>query len=244
VENCPSSLPRTRPADILQANTTLATLGISARIDPRVWLLMFLAGCSTTVAVPPAARRSPQSAPVVVDPPARHVVAKPIVESPPSLSPPVLLSTGQAALCQVGVGEPLPPMAPAQLDGKSADFTSMRGERATVILFWNQDRWMAETALGDLEHDVARVYPTDKVTVVGVATGESPQVVRKLVAQSGASFPQLLDPKGAAFAAVGKHALPRVYVLDGADKIVWFDIEYSQATHRELLATITALAAE
>ena len=47
-------------------------------------------------------------------------------------------------------------------------------------------------------------------------------------------FVNLLDADGKAFAQVGSERLPRVFVVDPAGKILWFDIEYSQTTRREL----------
>ena len=38
--------------------------------------------------------------------------------------------------------------------------------------------------------------------------------------------------------------LPRIYVLDAQRRIAWFDIEYSEATRRELQQTLAALAGE
>jgi hypothetical protein len=51
----------------------------------------------------------------------------------------------------------------------------------------------------------------------------------------------LLDPEGKAFAQVGSEKLPRVFVLDGAGKIVWFDLEYSHSTRRELKQAVQKL---
>jgi len=55
------------------------------------------------------------------------------------------------------------------------------------------------------------------------------------------SFAQLLDTSGSALAQVGSVALPRLYVLDPAGQIVWFDIEYSESTRRELSQTLGVL---
>jgi hypothetical protein len=37
--------------------------------------------------------------------------------------------------------------------------------------------------------------------------------------------------------------MPRVYVIDGNHRIAWFDIEFSEATRRELRQTLATLAA-
>jgi hypothetical protein len=56
--------------------------------------------------------------------------------------------------------------------------------------------------------------------------------------------PVELDPEGEYFAQLGAGRLPRIYVLDATGKIVWMDIEYSQATRRELRQTLQALTAK
>ena len=54
-------------------------------------------------------------------------------------------------------------------------------------------------------------------------------------AKANASFfPVLLDPQGAYFAKIAQSKLPRMYLLDSEGKIVWFDLEYSRSSKREL----------
>ena len=45
-------------------------------------------------------------------------------------------------------------------------------------------------------------------------------------------------------APLGEGRWPRVYVLDAEGKIVWFDIEYSVSTRRELRAAVESLLAD
>ena len=59
--------------------------------------------------------------------------------------------------------------------------------------------------------------------------------------KAGANFPNLLDADGKAFAQVGSERLPRTYLLDPQGKILWFDIEYSLATRRELHQALRAV---
>ena len=49
---------------------------------------------------------------------------------------------------------------------------------------------------------------------------------------------------GAALAQIGSVALPRLYVLDPTGNIVWFDIEYSESTRRELAQTLRVLTGD
>ena len=71
--------------------------------------------------------------------------------------------------------------------------------------------------------------------------GQPARAAQRFLKQTKATFPQLLDTNGKALAQVGSVALPRLYVLDPAGKIVWFDIEYSESTRRELAQTLTVL---
>ena len=109
------------------------------------------------------------------------------------------------------------------------------------MLIWQPDRWMARTALVDLQRDVLSKYNTAQVAVVGVAVHQSADQLRETLQATGASFPHLHDSDGEILVAVGSTALPRIYVLDPSGEIVWFDIEYSESSRRELDQTLATL---
>lgn len=177
-----------------------------------------------------------QQAPGANSGPQARTAAKPVVSEYAKNVPPVLLSSGHAKLCKVNVGDAFPAIELPQLSGGTTTLESLAGARATVVAFWTADQWMSRSALRDL----ARAGG-EGVAIVGVAEGPDAAAAQKTVAESGARFPQLSDPDGAALAQVGESALPRVYVLDSQRRIAWFDIEYSEATRRELLQTLSAL---
>ena len=80
------------------------------------------------------------------------------------------------------------------------------------------------------------------VNVVGVAVEPMSDAVTKTISQSRAArFTNLLDADGKAFAQLGKDKLPRVYLVDPQGKILWFDIEYSLTTRRELNQALRAV---
>jgi hypothetical protein len=138
----------------------------------------------------------------------------------------------------------LPPIELPRLGGDVIDLASLHGQRATIILFWHPDRWMAQGALHDLTLR-ARQWADQRVALVGVACGQPAGAVQAQLTAAQANFPQLLDTDGGAFslvsAALGTTSLPWVYVLDAEGKIAWFDIEYSEATRRELRQAIGVL---
>jgi peroxiredoxin len=169
---------------------------------------------------------------------------KVIVAEPSKLTiPEVFLSTLHAKWCISKVGDSFPATELPSLGGASARLSALYGKQATVVLFWTNDRWMSRMALEDLVHGVANDYEPQQVAVVGIAVGQSTGAARKQLSEPNAEFPQLLDGDGSALDEVGSVALPRLYVLDPAGKIVWFDIEYSESTRRELERTLVVLTA-
>jgi hypothetical protein len=164
-------------------------------------------------------------------------VAKPVVGGSAATVPPVLLSAGHSKLCTVNVGDVIPTMELPKLGGGRATLDSLAGQTATVVLFWTNDAWMSATALGDL----GRIAGNDNVSLVGIAVGLSADVAKPILDKAKANFPQLLDQQGTGVVQVGENALPRIYVLDGQRRIAWFDIEYSEATRREVHLALEAL---
>jgi peroxiredoxin len=202
-------------------------------------LLLFAVtvGCERSSAVPNA----PGS--VLPDEAAPRFTARKLVADEPSEAsiPPVTLSTLHAKWCVSQVGDSFPAIELPRVGGNQTKLSDLYGKQATVVLFWQDDRWMSHMALEDLAREVAPAHDPQDVAVVGIAVSESLGFAQKLLRQTKADFPQLLDSHGSALAEVGSVALPRLYVLEPAGKIVWFDIEYSEGTRRELLLTLSVL---
>ena len=171
----------------------------------------------------------------------RYVVRKAVTPPSGPAIPKVLLSSGHAKLCKVQVGDAFAMVTLPKLGGGPAELTSLLGSKATVVLFWQPDRWMARTALIDMQRDVAAQFSEQEVSVVGIAVRQPQGAVQAALNQAQAKFPQLLDTDGQAFGLVGSEVLPRIYVLNPTGKIVWFDIEYSEGTRRELWQTLAVM---
>ena len=173
--------------------------------------------------------------------PSPRVAAKPIVAEYAAKAPPVMLTAGHAALCRVSVGDVFPAIELPQLGSGPTKLSAFSGQKATVVLFWQPGHWMSRIALADVAKDVAAAARDATVGVVGIVEAESSDAAKADLAKAQAKFSQVLDADGAALAKVGSVALPRVYVLDGEGRIAWFDIEYSEATRRELQQILVAL---
>lgn len=211
-------------------------------------LLMVVVGCGKAVTEPAVSQvavakpeiKQPKTVEEKKDLTAqKHEVRKEEVAVIEEVSiPQVFLTSDHSAMCRVRVEDEMPAITLPKLGGGEAELASLRGKKATVVLFWHNDLWMSESALKDLARDVAA---SEDVAVIGVAVKTSEADVVAMTNAAGATFTQLLDNDGKAFTKVGMTKLPRVYVLDGSGKIVWFDIEYSQSTRRELQRTLAEL---
>jgi peroxiredoxin len=163
----------------------------------------------------------------------------------PAVMPKVVLSKSHEALCKVKVGDVLPaielPVVGSNDKKKLAEFY---GKAATVVVFWKGDRRMTRELLADLGPDVLELFGKQGVAVVGVAVNETAASAKAALDKAGAKFVNWLDADGKAFARVGSVRLPRVYLIDPTGNILWFDIEYSQTTRRELHQALRAVTGE
>ncbi|MCA9231376.1 MAG: TlpA family protein disulfide reductase [Planctomycetales bacterium] len=203
-------------------------------------LFLFLIGVAFSS---PQACADSQGA-TTLQPAHQHSVLKVTTDPITPTIPRVFLSESHSKQCKVGVGEAFPALKLPDLNGAIIDLAALRGERATVVLYWHPDRWMARTALIDLQRDLVNRFDPRQIAVVGIAVHQTASSLPSLLSEAHAEFPQLVDAGGEALAKVGSFALPRIYVLDSEGTIVWFDIEYSEGTRRELRQTLDALLVE
>ncbi|MEO0530311.1 MAG: hypothetical protein AAF266_06995 [Planctomycetota bacterium] len=136
--------------------------------------------------------------------------------------PTVTLSEAHQAMAVVGVGDAFP----AAIEGVR-DYV---GSKATVVALPGGPEWMSKMMAGDLTDDFAPKYSDKGVSLMTLAGDDLGNGVRSL----NVSKAKLAE-------ALGQGRGPRVYVLDAAGKIVWFDLEYTLSTHRELHAALDEL---
>lgn len=170
--------------------------------------------------------------------------AKEKASAPPKV-PPVVLSKGHEALCKVKVGDQFPDVSLPQLDGgAAAKLSSLFGKGATVVVLWKGDRRMSREELADMGPDVVEPFEKAGVAVVGIATSAPASEAESALKAAEASFANLVDVDGKVFAQLGSEKLPRTYLLDPQGKILWFDIEYSLGTRRDLNEALRATVGE
>jgi len=153
---------------------------------------------------------------------------------PPFAIPQVVLTETEALACRVKQGDVMPDAPLSDLAGETRTLAELReGKKLTVVCFWH-DSVRAEEMLVDLQKDFFEAYKAKGVQVIGVNVGDPENVVRQRITNTAITFRPLLDPNGSLFAEVATAGLPRVYLLNAAGKIVWFDIEFSGDTRRIL----------
>ncbi len=173
-------------------------------------------------------------------------------EKPPApkpVIPKVVMDAKAQASCLVKVGDACPAAELPGLDGKPVALASLFGPKCTVLLLWaagdsTYSRISALNALEDLQKDVLAPHQAKGVAVVAVNVQEPVDTVRKLVDDAKAAFPNLLDTDGSFFAKLATEKLPRIYLLDAQGKVLWLDIEYSQATRENLAQALQAVLQE
>jgi len=168
---------------------------------------------------------------------------------PPPTIPNVRLSEALLATCLVRVGDTMPDADLPDFAGNVVALRSLSGQKLTVVCFWaggnsKHNEQSAIVLLEDLEKEIFEPCAAKGVQVIGVNEKEMAQTAGPLVSQAGAKFPNLLDAQGALLSKVATEKIPRIYLLDTAGKILWFDVEYSRSTRRELLQAVRVALGE
>ncbi len=221
-----------------------------------MWVLVALFagsfGCSPQtdkrVAEKPSPAAASTPAPAAQDKPAEKPAAQPVAKpaekvepakpQPLAELPKVALSQELLQTCLVKVDDAIPDAELPRLDGQKHRLRSLLGKSLTVLFFWTSQDPRSLNGLEDLQVDVAQALASQGVAVVAVHRGDQTEPAQAMAHKARAAFPILADADGAYFAKVATEKLPRTYLLDQDGKILWFDVEYSRTTQRDLLQAI------
>ncbi|MEQ8848485.1 hypothetical protein [Botrimarina sp.] len=147
--------------------------------------------------------------------------------------PAVILSAEHQAMTKVAVGDVFPELSGQSAAGEATALRGLLGEKATVVATAGKPDWMQAMMRSDLVEDFAAKYAERGVSFVSLDGGLEADAIRSLGVD-----PQTLDEK------LGVRPTPHVYVLGPEGKLLWFDLEYTLSTHRELHATLDELVGE
>jgi hypothetical protein len=108
----------------------------------------------------------------------------------------------------------------------------------TVVAFWTSGHRYSVEELADLSRLVAAPYSGHGVNVVAINEQDPADRARQVAAESQVVFPVLVDDGGKLLSQIATEKLPRTYLVDAEGKVLWFDLEYSRTTRRDLLSAI------
>jgi hypothetical protein len=123
------------------------------------------------------------------------------------------------------------------------------GDQLTIVAFWTRGQnpfaeMGAVSLLEDLQKQVFAATQQPAVQVVAVNEGDSAEEIQEIVKKANAEYPVLQDPEGKFFEKIATSFLPRIYAIGPKQKILWMDIEYSEATRDELQTVLEATTGE
>lgn len=152
--------------------------------------------------------------------------------------PGVVLSDQHAALCKVKVGDQFPALELPNLAGAKKALNELFGSKLTLVVFWNGKQPTGLEQLSDLSRYHLPRFGDKGLAVVAINSGDDATQASELSQKAGTAYPVLRDADGAALAQVAASKLPRSYLLDPSGKVLWFDLEYSPTTRRDLAQAI------
>jgi peroxiredoxin len=152
--------------------------------------------------------------------------------------PGVVLSDQHAALCKVKVGDQFPALELPNLAGEKKALNELFGSKLTLVVFWNGKQPTGLEQLSDLSRYHLPRFGDKGLAVVAINSGDDATQASELSQKAGTAYPVLSDADGAALAQVAASKLPRSYLLDPSGKVLWFDLEYSPTTRRDLAQAI------
>lgn len=173
-------------------------------------------------------------------------VALSVPEPPPYIfDPQVLMSQQDADSCLVKVGEPFPVGELSDLEGQQRSLKELFGEKLTVIVFWANENRLGREQIQRLEAETVVPFANTGLSVIAINISDPPDQIGDLLpADSTTGFTMLLDTDAALYSKVATRRHPRTYLLDATGNVLWFDIEYSRSTARELANAIHVYLSE
>lgn len=152
--------------------------------------------------------------------------------------PGVVLSDQHAALCKVKVGDQFPAIELPNLAGEKKTLNELYGSKLTLVVFWSGKQPTGLEQLADLSRFHLPRFGDKGLAVVAINSGDDATQASELSQKAGTAYPVLSDVDGAALSQVAASKLPRSYLLDPSGKVLWFDLEYSPTTRRDLAQAI------
>jgi len=156
-------------------------------------------------------------------------------------TPPDASKTQGAVTVRPGAAAPL--FSAARLDGDTLSLSSLRGH-VVLLDFWAVNCPPCRIEMPALE-DIHRRYSDRGLKVVGITEMDpTPEEARRLVSETGVTYPILLDPGARIAALYGLEAHPTTFVIDALGKVRFVNSGYLKGEEKEIEQAVKdALAA-
>ncbi len=151
-----------------------------------------------------------------------------------------------AALRTLGVGTDGPKFSLQEIKGDKQNFSSLKGDKLTILLFWASWSRQSEKALKQMEKLYVK-YKDQGLSVIGINVERQTMDDKVLADIKGAierlkvSFPILIDRGLIAFHDYGVIAVPTTVILDKYRKIVFVMSGFPLVGTRDMIHFVTAV---
>lgn len=154
--------------------------------------------------------------------------------TPEPTEPRVIMSHRHRATCVKQVGDVIDNATVTDITGSEHKIGELLSDRLTVMLFWNRKSFAGFEQFRRIPVDVLATFAAQRVKVIAVNVGDGAARTKNLTGDAADKIVSLVDNDSKLFHQFATSRIPRTYVLDSTGKILWFDLEYSQSTRREL----------
>jgi hypothetical protein len=163
---------------------------------------------------------------------------------PPGALPTIAFTAAHRATCKLFVGDTLP-----TLDG-TTDITGTlplpipKNIRYSVYAFVQPGDAETLELMSDLGPLLTQKYGSRGVNAVVAFVGEPDEAAKSFAQEHKNDFATIVSSDGAALSKITDNPqglMPRIFLIDSEWRILWFDIEYSRTTRRDLDAALRYL---
>lgn len=156
--------------------------------------------------------------------------------------PSVVLSEQHAAASLFQMGGSLTEFSAQDAIGDLRRIGDHLGDAATAVVFWNADEPTSLEQLADVNTLLLEPYGDLGIRVILINPLQSPDDVEQVLAELHPSvtalFTSALEVKTD---ETEEPQLPQTFLLDEEGTVVWYDVEYSRSTRRDLNEAIRHL---
>lgn len=152
----------------------------------------------------------------------------------PITKPSVVMSAGHKSTCLKSVGDTIADATVTDIKGSDHKLGELLSDRFTVLIFWAETSRPAMEQFRRIPIDVLGSFAKHRVKVITANVGGDVASTRRITGDAADKIVSLVDKDSNLFRQFASSRIPRTYLLDKSGKILWFDIEYSRSTQREL----------